>query len=73
MALSMPSIALVEPGGAAVQVLGQAAITYVPNSLFGTAPIGAGAWARLLLVVAGGSVVVAVDKRTRRLLAARRL
>jgi cation-transporting ATPase F len=61
-------------GGVAVQVLAQIAITYVPamNSVFGTAPIGVGAWARLLLVAAGGSLVVAVDKRIRRVVAAQK-
>ncbi len=60
-------------GGVALQALGQVAITYVPafNSLFGTAPIGAGAWVRLLLVAAGSSVVVAFDKKIRRSIALR--
>jgi cation-transporting ATPase F len=58
----------------AVQALGQVAITYIPamNTLFETAPIGVGAWARLLLVAAGGSLVVAADKKIRRLATGRR-
>ena len=61
-------------GGVAVQAALQAAITYVPamNSLFATAPIGAGAWLRLLVLAAAGSLLVAADKRVRRVVAARR-
>jgi cation-transporting ATPase F len=55
-------------GGVAVQALGQIALTYVPamNSLFQTAPIGAGAWTRVFAVALLASVIVAVDKRLRR-------
>ncbi len=60
-------------GGILVQAVAQVAITYFPamNTLFGTAPIGAGAWLRLLLLAAGGSMVVAADKWARRVAAAR--
>jgi cation-transporting ATPase F len=55
-------------GGLAVQTVGQAAITYAPpmQSLFETAPIGPGAWARILAVALAASAVVGIDKRLRR-------
>ena len=58
-------------GGVVVQVCAQAALTYLPsmNRVFGTAPIEAGAWARLLAAAAAISLVIAVDK----LVALRRL
>ena len=54
--------------GVTVQAIGQLAITYLPgmNALFGTAPIGAGVWLRILAIAAAASLVVAVDKRLRR-------
>ena len=54
-------------GGVTVQALAQVAITYLPamNSTFGTAPIGAGVWLRILAVAGVSSLVVAVDKRWR--------
>jgi len=50
--------------GVTIQILGQAAITYLPamNTLFQTEPIGLGAWWRILLVAIVASAVVAVDK-----------
>lgn len=53
--------------GVSVQALAQLAITYLPfmNRLFGTAPIGAGAWLRVVGVAAAVTAVVAVDKRLR--------
>ncbi|MCY7364272.1 MAG: HAD-IC family P-type ATPase [Frankiaceae bacterium] len=56
--------------GVGLQVLAQALLVYAPavQGLFGTAPLGADAWLRVLAVVALGAVVLAVDKalRTRR-------
>ena len=54
-------------GGVAVQVAGQAAITYwsVMNDLFRTAPITADSWLRILAVSLLASLVVAADKRLR--------
>ncbi len=54
--------------GVTAQAIGQIAITYLPamNALFGTAPIGAAVWLRILAIAAGASLVVAVDKRLRR-------
>jgi cation-transporting ATPase F len=54
--------------GVTVQAVGQLAITYLPgmNTLFGTAPIGAGVWLRILAIAAAASIVVAIDKRLRR-------
>ncbi|MCM4081228.1 HAD-IC family P-type ATPase [Paractinoplanes hotanensis] len=54
--------------GVTVQAIGQLAITYLPgmNTLFGTAPIGADVWLRILAIAAVASLVVAVDKRLRR-------
>jgi len=50
--------------GVTVQLIGQAAITYLPamNTLFQTEPISLGAWWRILLVAIVASAVVAVDK-----------
>ena len=55
--------------GVTVQAIAQLAITYLPamNTVFGTAPIGVGAWLRILAIAAAASVVVAIDKRLRRL------
>ena len=55
-------------GGVAVQAVGQVAITYLPamNSIFRTAPIDTGAWARIFAIGALASLVVAADKRRRR-------
>jgi cation-transporting P-type ATPase F len=54
--------------GVTVQALGQLAITYLPamNAIFGTAPIGADVWLRILAIAVAASLVVAVDKRLRR-------
>jgi cation-transporting ATPase F len=54
--------------GVTVQALGQIAITYLPamNTIFGTAPIGAEVWLRILAIAVAASLVVAVDKRLRR-------
>lgn len=54
-------------GGVALQVLAQAAITYLPvmNEVFATAPLGVDAWLRIVAVTAVAAVVVAVDKRLR--------
>ena len=54
-------------GGVTVQAIGQIAITYLPamNHVFGTAPITAGAWARILAAGVAAWLVVAVDKRLR--------
>ncbi|WP_407666455.1 cation-transporting P-type ATPase [Mycobacterium pinniadriaticum] len=54
--------------GVATQAVGQLAITYLPamNTMFGTAPIDAPAWLRILAVAVATSVIVAVDKRLRR-------
>ena len=51
-------------GGVVVQVGAQAALTYVPfmNQVFGTAPLEAGVWLRILVAVAVIAVVVAADK-----------
>jgi cation-transporting ATPase F len=53
--------------GVTVQALAQLAITYLPamNTVFGTSPIGAVAWLRILGVAVVASLVVAVDKRVR--------
>ena len=58
-------------GGVTVQAAAQLAITYLPamNSVFGTAPIDAGAWLRILAIATTAAVVVAIDKRVRRRLA----
>lgn len=54
--------------GVALQAVGQLAITYLPamNAVFGTAPIPAEVWLRILAVTVVTSLVVAVDKRLRR-------
>jgi cation-transporting ATPase F len=54
--------------GVTVQAIGQIAITYLPamNTVFGTAPVGAEVWLRILAVAAAASLVVAVDKRLHR-------
>ncbi|VXC46217.1 HAD-IC family P-type ATPase [Nocardioides sp. AX2bis] len=51
-------------GGILVQLLAQAAFTYLPvmNTVFGTAPLDAGTWARVLAVTAAVTVVIAADK-----------
>ncbi len=51
-------------GGVLVQVAAQAVLTYAPimHRIFGTAPIEAGVWLRILAVVALISLVIAVDK-----------
>jgi cation-transporting ATPase F len=51
-----------------VQAIGQLAITYLPamNVTFGTAPINADAWLRILAIAVAASLVVAADKRLRR-------
>jgi cation-transporting ATPase F len=36
------------------------------NAVFGTAPIGAEVWLRILAIAVAASLVVAVDKRLRR-------
>ncbi|MFC0627707.1 cation-transporting P-type ATPase [Kribbella deserti] len=50
--------------GVTVQAIGQLAITYLPamNTVFGTAPIGWGAWLRILAIAVAASLVVAADK-----------
>ncbi|MEN8706759.1 MAG: HAD-IC family P-type ATPase [Nocardioides marinisabuli] len=50
--------------GVAVQVVLQAALTYLPamNALFHTAPIDAGVWLRIVLVAVAATVVVELDK-----------
>ena len=55
-------------GGLTVQVLAQLAITYVPvmHRVFGTAPVPAEAWLRILLLASAASAVVGVHKRLRR-------
>jgi cation-transporting ATPase F len=54
--------------GVALQALAQLAITYLApmHAVFQTAPIGAGAWLRIVVVAALASVVVGIDKRLRR-------
>jgi cation-transporting ATPase F len=54
--------------GVTVQAIGQLAITYLPamNTVFGTAPIGADVWLRILAIAVLASLVVALDKRLRR-------
>ncbi|WP_350275852.1 cation-transporting P-type ATPase [Kribbella sp. HUAS MG21] len=54
--------------GVTVQAIGQLAITYLPamNATFGTAPINADAWLRILAIAVAASLVVAADKRLRR-------
>lgn len=52
-------------GGVTFQIMGQAALTYLPvmQGLFDTAPIGLESWLRILGVAALASVVVGVHKR----------
>ena len=54
--------------GVSVQAIGQLAITYLPamNTVFGTAPIDADVWLRILAVAVVAGLVVALDKRLRR-------
>ncbi|MGK2901554.1 MAG: cation-transporting P-type ATPase [Mycobacterium sp.] len=54
--------------GVTAQAIAQLAITYLPamNTVFGTAPIGIGAWLRIFAVAVAASVVVGIDKRLRR-------
>ncbi len=51
-------------GGILVQLLAQAAFTYLPvmNAVFGTAPLGLDTWGRVLAVTAAVTVVIAADK-----------
>ena len=55
--------------GVTAQAVAQLAITYLPamNTVFGTAPIEMGAWLRIFGLAFAASVVVAIDKRLRRL------
>ncbi len=55
-------------GGLVVQAIGQLAFTYLPvmNELFGSAPIGAETWLRVLVVGLLAWVVVTIDKRVQR-------
>ncbi len=54
--------------GVTLQAIGQAAITYLPamNTVFGTAPIAADVWLRILAIATAAGLVVALDKRLRR-------
>lgn len=54
--------------GVTAQAVAQAGITYLPamNSVFGTAPIGVGAWLRIFAIAAAVSAVVGIDKYLRR-------
>ncbi|NES12816.1 MULTISPECIES: HAD-IC family P-type ATPase [Micromonospora] len=54
--------------GVVAQAAGQLAITYLPvmHRIFGTAPLSAGAWWRILAIGVVTAAVVAVDKRLRR-------
>ena len=54
--------------GVTVQAIGQLTITYLPamNTVFGTAPIGADVWLRILAIATAASLVVALDKQLRR-------
>ena len=53
--------------GVTVQAIGQLAITYLPpmNTVFGTSPIAADVWLRILAIAVAASLVVAIDKRLR--------
>ncbi|MHB1877181.1 MAG: cation transporting ATPase C-terminal domain-containing protein, partial [Streptosporangiaceae bacterium] len=55
-------------GGVLLQVVLQLMLTYLPvmNSLFQTAPISVLAWLRILVLAAGLSLVMALDKRLTR-------
>ena len=54
--------------GVALQVLAQAALTYLPvlNTAFGTAPLDASTWLLIAVLAVTAWVVVALDKRFRR-------
>lgn len=54
--------------GVGAQAIAQLAFTYLPtmNAIFGTAPIGVGAWLRIFAVAMTASIIVAIDKRLRR-------
>lgn len=54
--------------GVTAQAIAQLAITYLPamNTVFGTAPIGAGAWLRIFGIAVAASVFVGIDKWLRR-------
>ncbi len=51
-------------GGIVVQLLAQAAFTYLPvmNTVFGTAPLDLATWARVLVATAVVTAVIAADK-----------
>ncbi|AOW93735.1 carbonate dehydratase [Rhodococcus sp. WMMA185] len=53
--------------GVTVQVIAQAAITYLPsaNLIFDTAPVGWDTWIRVAAIAAVATAIVAVDKRLR--------
>ncbi|TAL20836.1 MAG: cation-transporting P-type ATPase, partial [Frankiales bacterium] len=55
-------------GGVALQVLAQAALTYLPvmNAAFHTAPLSPETWLRVGLLAVAAWVVVALDKRIQR-------
>ena len=55
--------------GVVSQMLAQLAITYLPamNTVFQTAPIGPGAWLRIVAIAAGISLVVGFEKWLRTL------
>ncbi len=54
--------------GVTAQAIAQLSITYLPlmNTVFGTAPIGVGAWSRIFVVAVAASAVVGIDKWLRR-------
>ncbi|GAA3164706.1 cation-transporting P-type ATPase [Blastococcus jejuensis] len=54
-------------GGVALQVLAQAALTYLPalNSAFGTAPLGLRTWLFIAALSVAAWTIVALDKRLR--------
>lgn len=54
--------------GVTIQAIAQLAITYLPamNTVFGTAPIGPGAWLRIFAIAVAASVIVGLDKWLRR-------
>jgi cation-transporting ATPase F len=55
-------------GGVTVQIIAQAAITYLGfmNQVFHTAPVDAGTWLQILALATVASAIVSVDKRLRR-------
>lgn len=55
--------------GVFAQAIAQLAITYLPpmNTVFGTAPIGVGAWMRIFAIAVAASIIVGTDKWLRRL------